>query len=289
MSEGGRTPARARIIRAVGNLMRRVAQKTYDRIDNNIYSALGETWWQPDSAFYQMKVAFNPVRVSYSKKKLFGELKIDPQGKTALEVGCGGGCLSEEIAKMGFATTGIDPSEQSVRVAIDHAKASGLNITYVAGTGESLPYQDDSYDVVFCCDVLEHVRDLPKVVSEISRVLKPGGVVSFDTFNRTLISKLVAIKICQEWKRWAFMPPNLHVWEMFIKPRELRTLFERNRLEWKERRGIVPNVSIAKILRSLRKRARGEWSYKDLAERIRLVESGITAIMYMGYAVKKSE
>src|SRR5215831_9947274 len=85
----------------------------------------------------------------------------------------------------------------------------------------------------FCCDVLEHVRDLPKVISEISRVLKPGGVFCFDTLNRTFLSKLVAIKIWQEWKRWAFMPPNLHVWEMFIKPDELKALLLQNQFEVK--------------------------------------------------------
>ena len=100
---------------------------------------------------------------------------------------------------------------------------------------------------IFCCDVLEHVQDLPKVISEILRVLKPVGVFFYDTLNRTFISKLVAIKIWQEWKRWAFMPPNLHVWKMFIKPAEIRELLQQKGLEWKEQTGSEPNVSIPKM------------------------------------------
>jgi 2-polyprenyl-6-hydroxyphenyl methylase / 3-demethylubiquinone-9 3-methyltransferase len=266
--------------------MRNVSPKAYGRIDNDIYSTRSESWWDPESDFYQMKVAFNPVRVSYAKRILFDELGIDPRGKTALEVGSGGGYLSEEIAGMGFAVTGIDPSENSLRAAAGHARSGGLDITYAAGTGESIPCRDRSFDAVFCCDVLEHVRDLPKVISEISRVLKPGGVFIFDTLNRTWLSKLVAIKISQQWKRWAFMPPDLHVWEMFIRPRELRRLVERNELEWKGRRGIVPSSSLFKTLRFLRKRAKGEWTYRDLSARVRMAESRSTAVMYMGYAIR---
>ncbi|MGA2533861.1 MAG: bifunctional 2-polyprenyl-6-hydroxyphenol methylase/3-demethylubiquinol 3-O-methyltransferase UbiG [Candidatus Aminicenantales bacterium] len=268
--------------------MRNVSQKAYDRIDNDIYSTRSGSWWDPESDFYQMKVAFNPVRVGYARRILFDELKIDPRGKLALEVGSGGGYLSEEIAGMGFAVTGIDPSGNSLEAAAGHARATGLEIIYAAGTGEGIPFRDRSFDAVFCCDVLEHVHDLPKVISEISRVLKPGGVFVFDTLNRTWLSKLLAIKISQQWKRWAFMPPDLHVWEMFIKPRELRALLERHQLEWKEHRGIMPSASPFKTLRFLRKRAKGEWTYRDLSARVRMAESRCPAVMYMGHAVKKA-
>lgn len=274
--------------RAGVNPMRNVSPKTYGRIDNEVYSTRSESWWDPESDFYQMKVAFNPARVGYAKRILFDVLKIDPRGKTALEVGSGGGYLSEEIARMGFAATGIDPSEKSLSVAAEHARSVGLEIAYAAGTGESIPCRDRSFDAVFCCDVLEHVRDLPKVVSEISRVLKPGGVFVFDTLNRTWISKLLAIKISQQWKRWAFMPPDLHVWRMFIRPRELRALLERSQLEWRGHRGIMPSVSPLKTLQFLRKRAKGEWTYRDLSAKVRMAEGRCTAVMYMGYAVKRT-
>jgi len=268
--------------------MRKIPEAIYDRIDNGVYSAQSGQWWQPESAFYQMKVSFNPARLGYAKRKLIEELKVDPKTTAALDVGCGGGFLTEEIARLGFDTTGVDPSERSVRVAADHARESGLDIRYGTGTGESLPFENNSFGVVFCCDVLEHVRDLPTVISEISRVLKPGSVFCYDTLNRTWVSLLAAIKISRVWKPWAFMPPNLHVWRMFIKPGEMKSLLRQNGLEWKEHRGMMPNVRIPRLLGYLRKRAGGEWTYSDLAKKIQMVESRITAIMYMGYAVKES-
>jgi len=187
---------------------------------------------------------------------------------------------------MGLDVTGIDPSAHSLQIAASHAKASRLCISYDIGAGEALPYQDNSYDIVFCCDVLEHVRDVPTVLSEIFRVLKPGGIFCYDTLNRTFLSKLVAISISQDWKRWAFAPPNLHVWEMFIKPEEMKSLLTQNRLEWKEHVGMGFNVSFFKILHYLRKRAKGLLTYKDLGQRFFMIESRSMGIMYMGYAIK---
>ena len=269
-------------------LLTRVPSAVYDRIDNAVYDTASEAWWQPDAALHQMKHVFNPARVDYAKRKIFEDFKINPSGKRALEVGCGGGILSEEIAGLGFDATGIDPSEPSLRVAADHAQAGGLDIRYLKGVGESLPFPAGSYDVVFCCDVLEHVRDLPKVISEISRVLKTGGVFIYDTFNRTLISKLVAVKIGQEWKSWAFMPADLHVWKMFIKPGELKSLFKTNHLRWMEHQGLKPDRSVFRIQRFLRQRANGKMSYRELGEKIRMVEGRSRAVMYMGCAVKSS-
>ena len=164
--------------------MLRVPEEIYSRINNEIYNKEGDKWWQSDFSLNLIRTLYNPFRVEYAKT-VFENLKINPVQLTALEVGCGGGLLSEEIAKMGFITTGIDPSEQSLNSAIKHAKDNNLIINYKKGAGENLPFQNNSFDVVFCCDVLEHVRDLPKVISEISRVLKNGGIFIYDTFNRT--------------------------------------------------------------------------------------------------------
>ena len=267
--------------------MRKVSQAIYGRIDNDVYGVQSDQWWQPESPWYQMIVTFDPVRVGYAKKILIERLKIDPKATSALEVGCGGGFMTEEMARMGFASTGVDPSAQILRVAAEHARASGLDIRYRTGVGESLPFEDRAFGAVFCCDVLEHVRDLPKVISEISRVLKPGGVFYYNTLNRTWASLLGAIKVGQVWKRWAFFPPNIHVWRMFIKPGEMKSLLRQNGLEWKEHRGMMPDVPIPRLLGYLRKRARGEWTYGELASRVRMIESRITAVMYMGYGLKK--
>lgn len=266
--------------------MEKINEEVYNEINNSLYNEEGDIWWQPDTFLHLLKTSINPWRVGYSRN-ILKKSGIDPNGKTALEVGSGGGILTEEICKMGFRTTGIDPADNSLQTAKNHAAAGGLNIQYDKGTGEQLPYADHSFDCVFCCDVLEHVKDLPKVISEISRVLKPNGIFFYDTLNRTFISKIVAIKIWQEWKRWAFMPPNLHVWKMFIKPEEMKSLLAQNHLEWKEHKGSQPNVSIPTMLRYLRKRTKGEWTYADLGKNFCLVESNDMNILYAGYAVKK--
>ena len=266
--------------------MEKVSSEVYNKINNDVYKSQGDIWWKPDTVLHLLKTSVNPWRVGHIES-IVKELGLNPQGKTALEVGSGGGILTEEICKMGFTTTGIDPAKESVTTATNHAKASGLNIKYEHGSGENLPYANASFDCVFCCDVLEHVQDLPKVMSEISRVLKPGGLFFYDTLNRTFVSKLVAIKIWQEWKRWAFMPANLHVWDMFIKPQEIKDLLQKSGFDWKEHTGSEPNVSIPKMLAYLRKRVKGEWTYEDLGKNFRLVKSNDMNILYAGYAIKK--
>lgn len=266
--------------------MESVSQEVFNRINNDVYKLQGDTWWNPDHFLYLLKTSINPWRIGYANKVL-RKLNIDPTGKSALEVGSGGGILTEEICKMGFVTTGIDPADESLETAREHAKESGLNIKYDKGTGEKLPYPDQSFDCVVCCDVLEHVRDLPKVISEISRVLKPNGVFIYDTINRTFISKLVAIKIWQEWKRWAFMAPNTHVWKMFIKPAEIKAILNSHGLMWKEHVGSKPNVPVPRMLVYLRKRAKGEWNFGQLGKNFWLVEDADMNILYGGYAIKR--
>ena len=266
--------------------MKKVPEEIYNRINNNIYNLEGNRWWDPDFSLSLIRNFYNPPRVAYAKRIIDQTIRIDPPEVTVLEVGCGGGILLEEIAEMGFKTTGIDPAESSVNVAISHSKEKNLNIRYEIGRGENLPFESASFDVVLCCDVLEHVQDLPKVISEISRVLKRGGVFIYDTFNRTLMSNLGVIKIMQEWKRWAIMPPGLHVWEMFIRPDEIKTLLKENQLEWKEHQGLKPNVSYIRLLHYLNKRAAGELSYEEFGKKFALVETESLQVIYMGYAVR---
>jgi len=140
-----------------------------------------------------LRTMLNPVRFGFFRAVLTDEGRIEPRGRTALDVGCGGGLLAEECARLGLSVTGIDPSTRSVRTAREHARESGLAINYLAGTGELLPFGDASYDAVFCCDVLEHLEKPATVIAEISRVLKPNGLFLYDTINRTLRSKIGVI------------------------------------------------------------------------------------------------
>lgn len=267
-------------------MIKAVPNEVYKRIDNALYDQSGDIWWGENTILYLLKTSVNPCRFPYYLNTYRGHLGRDPKGRTALDIGCGGGILAEEFAAAGFNVTGIDPSENSLHTARQHAEFSGLNINYQPGTAERLEFGDNSFDVVYCCDVLEHVEDLPKCISEIARVLKPGGVFFYDTFNRNLLSKLIVIKLWQEWKSTAFMPPNLHVYEMLIKPSELKQLLELNGLGNITMRGMSPNVSPFKMISLLKKRAKGELTYGELGKRFQLKESNDLKVGYMGYAIK---
>jgi|HubBroStandDraft_1064217.scaffolds.fasta_scaffold05491_4 2-polyprenyl-6-hydroxyphenyl methylase/3-demethylubiquinone-9 3-methyltransferase len=266
--------------------MEATSNEIYSQIDNALYNEATNIWWDENQVLHLLKSSVNPARVGYFERLLHEVLCVDCRETPALDVGCGGGILAEEFARMGFHVAGIDPSEPSLAAARQHAESTGLTIDYTQGTGESIPYADNTFPVVYCCDVLEHVRDLPKVIGEIYRVTMPGGYLFFDTLNRTFISKLVAIKIWQEWKSTAFMPPRVHEWRMFIQPEELKGLLTQSGFELKEFRGTSPNVSVPKMIRLLRKRARGKIGYKELGQQFRLVESDDLNVLYMGYAVK---
>lgn len=256
------------------------------RINNEVYKKAGDIWWNPEEPLNLLETVVNPGRVGYFKRIITEELRLPTREMNALEVGCGGGILSEQIARMGFNTTGMDPSNPAVEAAKRHAELSGLSIKYVPGSGENLPFANASFDVLFCCDVLEHVKDLGKVVAEISRVLKPGGYFFYDTINRTLISKLVAIKVWQDWKAFAFMPKDLHVWEMFIKPSELLVHLENSGFSNQDVVGLAPNINPLKMLYYLRQRAKGRLTIRDLGQKLRLVESSDKSMLYLGWAKK---
>jgi 2-polyprenyl-6-hydroxyphenyl methylase/3-demethylubiquinone-9 3-methyltransferase len=228
----------------------------------------------------------NPVRYGYFKRRL-EELHLT--GKAVLDVGCGGGFLAEEFARDGFAVTGIDPAARSIEAARQHAADNNLAIDYHVGKGEALPFSDASFDIVACCDVLEHVDDLSLVISEVARTLKPGGVFCYDTVNRTWLSNLVAIKISQDWSFTSWTQPNVHVWEKFIKPAELIAVMNRCGLANQELRGISSRKNPLALLASLRALKKGRLSNQGLAAAFALGESEDLKISYMGYALRSSQ
>jgi 2-polyprenyl-6-hydroxyphenyl methylase / 3-demethylubiquinone-9 3-methyltransferase len=232
-----------------------------------------------------LKSAANPWRVPYFERVL-AQLKIEPQSKRALDVGCGGGVLAEEFAAMGFTVTGLDPSDQSLEAARAHAAQSGLNIDYRLGYGDKLPFENESFEVVYCCDVLEHIQNWDAVIGEVARVLKRSGVFLYDTINRTMFSKITMIKMAQEWKFTRLAPPNLHVWEMFITPDELKASLARHGLQNKDLVGTKMNGNPIKMILALRRYKAGKISGAELGKHIGLKEGTNISSSYMGYAMK---
>jgi 2-polyprenyl-6-hydroxyphenyl methylase / 3-demethylubiquinone-9 3-methyltransferase len=228
----------------------------------------------------------NPGRVPYFRRVLLATLELNPRAVRVLEVGCGGGLLAEEIAGLGFPVTGIDPSEPALTVARAHAARSGLTIDYQLGVGEAIPFPDASFPVVLCCDVLEHVANLEPVIAEIARVLAPGGVFLYDTINRTVLSKLIVIKVTQEWRATRFVPANLHDWDQFIKPTELSAALHRHGLENLETIGLRPALRPLRILQAARLFHKGAISFGDVGRRLAFRPTRLLGCSYMGYARK---
>ncbi|HET9920557.1 MAG TPA: bifunctional 2-polyprenyl-6-hydroxyphenol methylase/3-demethylubiquinol 3-O-methyltransferase UbiG [Ktedonobacteraceae bacterium] len=255
-------------------------------VDNELYNRLSNTWWDENAVLNILRTWLNPVRFGYFQRILSEQLKLDPRGKETLDIGCGGGLLAEEFARIGCKVTGIDPSEPSIEVARAHEQQSDLNITYLVGVGEHLPFADATFDIVYCCDVLEHVSDLSQVIAQTARVLKPGGVFFYDTINRNILSNLVLIKMAQEWKSTRFMPPNIHAWQQFIKPQELITLMGQHGLRNQDIKGMSPAANPFTILSTLHKRNRNQITFVEAGKILRWQESGNLLGSYMGYALK---
>jgi len=254
-------------------------------VDNTIYDRMADSWWE-ESGLLHVLSALNPARFGYMRRVLTEELRLDPTGLRALDVGCGGGLLAEEFARLGCAVVGVDPSEESLAAARAHAAARGLRIDYRRATGEALPFAAASFDIVYCCDVLEHVTDLQQVISETARVLKPGGTYLYDTINRTPQSRLIIIKLLQEWRWTAMMPPRLHDWDMFIRPAELRRVLEQYGLVPGGLTGLKPRANPLRVVRALRRLKRGLVSYAGAVREMDVGESPDTTVSYIGYARK---
>jgi 2-polyprenyl-6-hydroxyphenyl methylase / 3-demethylubiquinone-9 3-methyltransferase len=246
---------------------------------------MADSWWD-EAGFLHVLRGLNPARFGYMRRVLVEEMELDPRGRKALDVGCGGGLLAEEFARLGCDVTGIDPSEKSLEAARNHARELDLAIAYTQGAGEQIPFPDAAFDLAYCCDVLEHVADLPQVIREISRILKPDGIFLYDTLNRTFRSKLVMIKLLQEWRWTSLMPPDLHDWKKFIRPQELISLMAGHGLENRGLTGLEPAANPLRAVRILRARKRGEISHLEAIQQLGLRESRDTGVLYAGYAQK---
>jgi 2-polyprenyl-6-hydroxyphenyl methylase/3-demethylubiquinone-9 3-methyltransferase len=177
------------------------------------FSALAHRWWDKNSEFKPLH-AINPLRLGWIKS--FVELN----GKSALDVGCGGGILAEALAQSGAQTTGIDLSEKALKVAELHALESGAQVNYQAISAESLALTESaSFDVVTCMEMLEHVPDPASVVKACATLAKPGATLFFSTLNRNPKSYLFAIIGAEYLLR--LLPKGTHDYRKFITPSEL--------------------------------------------------------------------
>ena len=255
-------------------------------VDNDVYERLGESWWDETSPLSLLHGSFTAGRFAYFRTVLARRCGSAPGGLAVLDIGCGGGFLAEQFAALGCQVTGVDPSPASVDTARAHAAARGLPIDYRVGAGEELPVQDAAFDVTCCCDVLEHVADLDRVISETSRVLKPGGLYLFDTINRTRTSRLLAIKVMQQWRLTRLTDVALHDWNMFITPAELASVLERHGLTAGEVTGLGARAHPLAILRAFTSAKRGRITYGELSRRLDAGQVTSTAISYMGFATK---
>jgi 2-polyprenyl-6-hydroxyphenyl methylase/3-demethylubiquinone-9 3-methyltransferase len=255
-------------------------------IDNGVYDRLGGSWWDEACLLNVLHGSVTPGRFAYFRAVLARQFGAGVAGLRVLDIGCGGGFLAEEFAALGCRVTGVDPSPVSIGAARAHAAGRGLRIDYRVGAGEELPAPDAAFGVACCCDVLEHVSDVDRVISETARVLEPGGLYLFDTVNRTRASKLLAIKAMQQWPLTRLTDVAFHDWDMFITPAELAAILERHGLAPGETTGLGARAKPLAVLRSLASARLGRISYGELSRRLDVGQVSSTAISYMGFAAK---
>ena len=253
-------------------------------VDNELYHREAHTWWDDESFLSILRVAVNPVRLDYLDS-ILQKLGIKPEGLQALDVGSGGGYLSEELSRLGMIVSGVDPAPASIAVAKIHAQQNGLTIDYRVAQAESLPFTNDTFDLVTCCDVLEHVQDLDRTLSEVARVLKPGGMFLYDTINRTFMTRLGVIFVAQEFPPTRFFPPDTHDWSMFIKPNELVDCLQQHGIVNREVLGMSSVVNPIHQFWLILKLKWGSLTYREYGMRTRLRLSHDTTMNYIGYGI----
>jgi len=255
-------------------------------INNHMYNELANSWWDENGTLHLLKVMVNPWRVPYFSEALRERFGPDLSQVRLLDIGCGGGVLTEEFAKLGCQVTGIDIADASLAVARAHAHAEELLIEYQSGLANKLPFYGSSFEVVSCCDMLEHVQEWEQVIAEVSRVLKPGGLFLFDTINRTTQSKVNFIFGLQDSPLTKLFPKDTHVWEMFITPAELTAAIETHGLHVEGLHGGEIAASPLATLREVRRYKRGKINVAELGSRLELKLSDDLSLNYLGYAHK---
>jgi 2-polyprenyl-6-hydroxyphenyl methylase/3-demethylubiquinone-9 3-methyltransferase len=216
-----------------------------DETEVERFSRLAATWWDPRGPMAPLH-KFNPVRLAYIRDKAVehfgGDVrKLDClKGLRMLDIGCGGGILSEPLARLGAQMVGADPSAENVAVAGAHASDNSLTIDYRSTTAEELAAAGERFDVVLAMEVVEHVVDVNAFVAVCASMVKPGGLLFAATLNRTLKSFALAIVGAEYVLRW--LPRGTHQWDKFVTPEELERAMEEGGLDVTGERGVVYNL-----------------------------------------------
>ena len=219
-------------------------QSTIDASEVARFSALAAEWWNPHGKFAVLH-KFNPVRLSYIREHTVRHFRRDAksltpfEGLRLLDIGCGGGLLSEPMARMGFSVVAADASEKNIKTASTHAMEQGLVIDYRATSAEDLATRGERFDVILNMEVIEHVADIDLFLSSCASMLNPGGIMFMATLNRTLKSWGLAIVGAEYILGW--IPKGTHDWNKFIKPMELDTALGRAGLNGRYETGVMYN------------------------------------------------
>ncbi|MBB1249595.1 MULTISPECIES: bifunctional 2-polyprenyl-6-hydroxyphenol methylase/3-demethylubiquinol 3-O-methyltransferase UbiG [unclassified Rhizobium] len=224
--------------------MTEAAKTTIDQSEVDRFSAMAAEWWSPTGKFRPLH-KFNPVRIEYIRDRVSVHFGRDPKahlplsGLRVLDIGCGGGLLSEPVARMGASVVGADASEKNIGIARTHAEQSGVAVDYRAVTAEQLAADGEQFDVVLNMEVVEHVADVAFFMETCASLVKPGGLMFVATINRTLKAAALAIVGAEYVLRW--LPRGTHQYEKLVRPEEIEAPLGMGGMSVTERTGVFFN------------------------------------------------
>ena len=218
---------------------------TINKLEIAKFSKIAAEWWSPNGKFKPLH-KFNPIRIKYLKENIIEHFKLKQtnsplKGLNVLDIGCGGGLLSEPITRLGAKVTAIDASKKNIQVAKFHAKKNNLKINYLCSSPEKLNL-NKKFDVVLNMEIVEHVEDLNFFIKKSSNLLKKNGLMFIATLNKTFKSYVFAIIGAEYVLRW--LPIGTHDWEKFVKPDNLVSLAINSNLKLKKLSGMKFNPII---------------------------------------------
>ena len=207
------------------------------------FSKMASEWWDPKGKFKPLH-KFNPIRIKYIKENIIQNFKlknnnIPLKGVNILDIGCGGGLLSEPMCRLGANVTGIDASIKNINIAKIHAKKDNLKINYLCSSPEKLKIKK-KFDVILNMEIIEHVEDIQFFLNSCSKLLKKNGVMFVATINKTLKSYIFAIVGAEYVLRW--LPIGTHEWEKFVNPKDLENILKKNNLSLNRLDGMHFNI-----------------------------------------------